>query len=94
MNITVRQQIEGQFLRRLIKNLRANGCEVTPAIKELLKGEMRSAATVGACEERQRTLEVLSLRPNIWSVDLRSIITSRGVLEVLGYDNEQGGKEI
>ena len=91
-----KQQIERAFLGRVVKTLRLDGCQVTPALRTQLKDALRSAAMVGACEERTRMLEFLRVAPVTWisSAEITRFIVSRGVLEVLGYDNEQGGKEI
>jgi len=92
-----KKQIERQFLRRILKALRAEGHSPTPMLKLLLKSELCNAAMVGACEERNRILDYLRagsapryISPN----EVDRFIVSRGVLEVLGYNNEQGGKEI
>ena len=93
--INRKQQIERDFLRRVVKALRGNGCQVTPTLRASLKSALRSAAMVGACEERHRTLRFLDrVSSTFGSIEIRQFIVSRGVLEVLGYDNEQGGKEI
>ncbi len=84
--INRRRQIEGQFLRHLVSNLKAAGCEVTPALRAKLKESMRSAAMVGACEERNRTLEFLTV--NMYTTtprDAYNFVINRGVLDVLGY---------
>jgi hypothetical protein len=75
--------------------MRAQGLEVTPSLKWRLKDALRGAAMLGACEERTRTLEFLREEGlKVTSANAQRFIVSRGVLEVLGYDNEQGGKEI
>ena len=90
-----RQQIEGKFLRRLVKAASDYGATITPTLRQEMKSALRSAAMVGACEERQRTLDYLRSRPGSQLLDAaQQFIVRRGVLEVLGYDNEQGGKEI
>lgn len=56
--------------------------------KESLPSALRSAAMVGACEERDRTLGLIRATKMLDPATknfLETLITSEGVLDVLGY---------
>lgn len=81
---TRKEQIEKGFMRTLSRDLRAAGIPLTRKAKELIKEELRGAAMVGACEERDRSLKLLRDRV---SPHLLNAITADPVLRVLGYED-------
>lgn len=80
---TRKEQIEKGFMSTLSRDLKALGFPLSRKAKQLIKQELRDAAMVGACEERDRTLKLL--RDRI-SPHLLSSITDEPVLKVLGYE--------
>lgn len=73
---TRRDQIEKDFLPQCLKD----------PTRRVIKKELRGAAMVGACEERERTLGIIERACGDLLRDaLVREITSVGVLEVLGY---------
>lgn len=82
-----REQIEKDFLRDLMRDLRVAGVNVTRQSRERIKDALRDAAMVGACEERHRTLKYLQSKHA--DPDIGRAIMSRGVLSVLGYEEER-----
>lgn len=82
---TRKEQIEKDFLRTLMRDLRKLGVEPTLEGRALIREELRGAALVAAAEERQRTLAYLSKYPAALPEDISDFIVSKGVLEVLGY---------
>ena len=74
---TRREQIEKDFLPRCLK---------TPN-RKVVRDELRDAAMVGACEERERTMRIIENSACL-SADKRQLISSickTSVLSVLGY---------
>ena len=82
-----KEQIENEFLKRLVRKLNQAGCPPSTIGVELIRAELRSAAMVGACEERGRTLAIIRANAHgcSFNQDISSEITSKGVLAVLGY---------
>jgi hypothetical protein len=84
---TRKEQIEKDFLKRLMRQLKAAGCPVTRKGRALIKEELRASALVGACEERQRTLNLLKLEDASQTArEVEKEVIKRGVNEVLGYE--------
>lgn len=77
-----KDQIEKDFLRRLVQDLKRLGCPVTRRGRELIKTELRDAAMVGAAEERSRDLRLIRQR-GLFAADE---IVKQPVLAVLGYE--------
>jgi hypothetical protein len=81
---TRREQIETEFLATCLK---------TPT-RKVIKAELKGAAMVGACEERDRVLTIIR---GSWCLtdaakrDLIDAIISKGVLDVLGYEAKKAG---
>jgi len=81
MNFRSRKaQIESDFLSRIIETLKADNCPVSRKARRVIKEELRSAAMVGAAEERHRTLKLAGNSP------IAREIVSQSVLSVLGYE--------
>lgn len=78
---TRKEQIEQDFLRRLVRDLKAAGCPLNAKGRALVKEELKGAAMVGAAEERSRTLRLLSHDQQT----ARAIVVE-SVLAVLGYE--------
>lgn len=83
MKQTRKRQIETDILKRLIRELRKIDVgAVTPAMRKPLKEALKTAAMVGGCEERDRTLKFLeTFHPHA----IGEFIVKRSVLDVLGY---------
>ena len=74
---TRREQIEKDFLPHCMKN----------PTRAVIKEELKGAAMVGACEERDRTLRIIdSLTDEHLKRLLSDQITAVGVLQVIGYE--------
>jgi len=85
--VTRKEQIEKDFLKRLMRQLKTAGCPVSRKGRALIQEELRAAALVGACEERQRTLTLLKLKDGSHTArELEKEIIKRGVNDVLGYE--------
>jgi len=76
-----KKQIEKDFLPQLSIALKKAGCPINREGRALIKAELRSAAMVGAAEERWRTLNIVG-RDNAVAGE----IVKQGVLTILGYD--------
>jgi hypothetical protein len=82
-----KEQIEKDFLKRLMRQLKAAGCPVSRKGRALIQEELRAAALVGACEERQRTLGLLKFKDGSPTArEIEKEIIKRGVNDVLGYE--------
>ena len=82
MNFRSRKaQIESDFLGQIVKALKEDNCVLTRKARKVIKEELRSAAMVGAAEERWRALNIVS-----HDSDAAHKITSQSVLAVLGYE--------
>jgi hypothetical protein len=82
-----KEQIEKDFLRKLERDLKAAGCPINKEARMLIAERLRRAAMVGASEERSRTLKILGRGYGDTAPIVREI-TSRVVLDVLGYDED------
>jgi hypothetical protein len=80
---TRKEQIEKDFLGRLMRDLKRDGCTLTRKARSLIREELKSAAMVGAVEERRRTLKILQTYDS--SVAAHKIV-GESVLQVLGYE--------
>jgi len=74
-----KEQIEKGFLRHIVKALKADGITLTRHARKVIAEELRSAAMVGAVEERERTLQMVDGQ-------LYEKICAKPVLKVLGYE--------
>jgi hypothetical protein len=80
------QQVKA-FKRSAVKRM---GLHLSPEQHAILWGVMRSAAFVGAAEERHRIL--LLVRSGLSGLELERAITKTSVLAVLGFEaDEEGG---
>lgn len=76
-------QIESEFLRDLISNLKKVGIVVNPGKgRTLIKETLRDAAMVGACEARHQALTLMRRNP----VTAEAAITAVPILTLLGYE--------
>jgi hypothetical protein len=72
------------FMRRLVADCKGK-CTLPRGVKVLIKRALRDAAIVGAREERSRTIAILGCsHPGT----AKETITSRSVLSVLGFEEE------
>lgn len=84
---TRKAQIEQGFLSRLMRDLKDMGYPINSKARTRINEALRSAAMVGACEERSRTLSLMKSAHDLAEMPTR--ITAKSVLDVLGYDDEQ-----
>lgn len=77
-----KEQIEKDFLGRIAKVMRAQGNPLNRPARSVMREELRSAAMVGAAEERYRTLKMLRENGTVTADQ----ICERSVLNVLGYE--------
>lgn len=82
---TRKEQIEKDFVPRLVRALQESGSTIYKEGVRHIESVLRSAAMVGACEERDRTLAILRKQDGE-TAPIVDEITSKGVLDVLGYD--------
>ena|ERR1700733_4333781 len=90
---TRKEQIEREFLRRLIRLLKVEGVVINARARLHIKDALMSAAFVAACEERDRTLRLLADRGHSGDGEMSGQITSKAVLDVLGYPRNPNVKE-
>jgi hypothetical protein len=84
-----KEQIEKDFLARLVRSLKAADIPINAKGRALIKETLKSSAMVGACEERSRTLELLRLEDGSSTArEIEQEICKRGVLDVLGYEDK------
>jgi hypothetical protein len=83
-----KKQIEKDLLQRLIRELQFADCRITVDGVTQLESFLKSAAMIGACAERDRTLAIIRANAHGCSFnrDVSNEIISKGVLDVLGYD--------
>ena len=81
-----KEQIEKQFMRRALRELKKADCPINEKGRVIIQETLRSAAMVGACEERARTLELVRGLSN--GRMIAEAITRNGVLSVLGYEED------
>lgn len=81
---TRKEQIENDFYVAIVRQLKADGDNVSARARKVIRGELRDAAMVGAAEERSRTLGIISVVSDLGH--LAKAITGQSVLRVLGYE--------
>lgn len=77
-----KEQIEKDFLGRVAKVMKAQGNPLNRPARSVMREELRSAAMVGAAEERYRILKMIRENGSITPEQ----ICERSVLSVLGYE--------
>jgi hypothetical protein len=85
---TRREQIETDFLRRLKRALKRLGIILPDEAIEHVREALKSAAMVGAAEERSHALRLLHtppITPRTLAIERQLI--SRSIKEVLGYED-------
>ena len=84
---TRKYQIEGAFFNRIRQALKGAGNAIPVEVEDAIRSALKSAAMVGAIEERSRTLQILRARRDQGGVRaIEDEIISEGVLQVLGYE--------
>ncbi len=76
-----KEQIESGFMRELSRDLKLMGFALSRQAKMRIKEELKSAAMVGAVEERSRSLDLVGRQSA-----LAHAIASVPVMKVLGYE--------
>lgn len=77
------EQIEAD-LRRLLRDLKKEGFEVSRPIRKLLREFAKNVAFSGACGERDHCLAIVRTRA-LNSIRVEKEITGKSITEVLGY---------
>ena len=80
-----KEQIEKDFLKSLLRRMKEAGCVINEKGELLIKEELKSAAMVGAYEERSRILKIVAAHNG--DVAIRHAITAEHTLKVLGYED-------
>lgn len=77
-----KQQIEKDFLGRISRVMKARGVPLSRHARSVIREELKSAAMVGAAEERYRTLRIIRESGTATAEQ----ICQKSVLSVLGYE--------
>lgn len=77
-----KEQIEKDFLGRISKVMKAQGTPLNRPARSVIREELRSAAMVGAAEERFRVLRLIKES----GVITPEQVCEQPVLAVLGYE--------
>lgn len=82
---TRKEQIEKDVFPRLQRELKAKGVILPADAKPVILAAFESAVMIGGCELRRQALDEIR---GSGDRDVYNRITQRGVLDVLGYDEE------
>lgn len=84
---TRKDQINRAFYGRIRRALQKEGLGPPAKVVAIIKECLRDAAMVGACEERQRTIQYLDGFDTIDSRITKRFVVEKSVLDVLGYQD-------